>query len=90
IDMAEDENNAVIVRSIIDLSHNIGREVVAEGVQDRDALQLLEMLGCDMAQGYFISRPLNATELEHWLQTSPWGLRSHNPRPEIVSIKKPN
>lgn len=89
IDMAEDENNAVIVRSIIDLSHNIGREVVAEGVQDRDALQLLEMLGCDMAQGYFISRPLNATELEHWLQTSPWGLRSQNPRPEIVSIKKP-
>ncbi len=89
IDMAEDENNAVIVRSIIDLSHNIGREVVAEGVQDRDALQLLEMLGCDMAQGYFISRPLSAVELEHWLQTSSWGLRSQNSRPEIVAIKKP-
>lgn len=89
IDMAEDENNAVIVRSIIDLSHNIGREVVAEGVQDRDALQLLEMLGCDMAQGYFISRPLTAEELEDWLQTSPWGLRIKSGRPEIVSIYKP-
>ncbi len=65
------------------------REVVAEGVQDRDALQLLEMLGCDMAQGFFISRPLTAEKLEHWLQTSPWGLRTKTARAEIVSIHKP-
>lgn len=89
IDMAEDENNAVIVRSIIDLSHNIGREVVAEGVQDRDALQLLEMLGCDTAQGYYISRPRSAEDLESWLQTSPWGLRAKPGRSDVVSIHKP-
>lgn len=88
VDMAEDENNAVLVRSIIDLAHNIGREVVAEGVQDRDALQLLEMLGCDTAQGYFISRPRTAAELEEWLHSSEWGLR-RNIRPEIVSSFKP-
>lgn len=80
IDMAEDEHNAVIVRSIIDLSHNIGREVVAEGVQDRDALQLLEMLGCDTAQGYFISRPRTAEALEIWLHESEWGLRPQDTR----------
>lgn len=90
IDMSEDENNAVIVRAIIDLSHNIGREVVAEGVQDRDALQLLEMLGCDMAQGFYISPPRSIEELEVWMQTSPWGLRTKSPRPEIVLLHKPN
>ena len=88
IDMAEDENNAVLVRSIIDLSHNIGREVVAEGVQDHDTLQLLEMLGCDAVQGHYISRPRSAEDLEAWLRASPWGLRARNTRPEIVSSTK--
>lgn len=88
VDMAEDENNAVLVRSIIDLAHNIGREVVAEGVQDLDALQLLEMLGCDTAQGYFISRPRKAEELEEWLHSGEWGLRRAI-RPEIISTSTP-
>lgn len=74
-DMADDENNAVIVRSIIDLAHNIGREVVAEGVENKDVLQLLEMLGCDTAQGFFISPPLAPAALETWLHDSPWSLR---------------
>ncbi|MFN2308831.1 MAG: putative bifunctional diguanylate cyclase/phosphodiesterase [Gammaproteobacteria bacterium] len=88
IDMAEDENNAVLVRSIIDLAHNIGREVVAEGVQDIDALQLLEILGCDTVQGYFISRPRSAADLEEWLQTSEWGLR-RPARSGVIAIVKP-
>jgi diguanylate cyclase (GGDEF)-like protein len=86
IDMAEDEHNAVIVRSIIDLSHNIGHEVVAEGVQDHDVLQLLEMLGCDTAQGYYISRPRNAADLEIWLRDSEWGLRAKGLRNETLHI----
>ncbi len=84
IDMAEDEHNAVIVRSIIDLSHNIGREVVAEGVQDHDVLQLLEMLGCDTVQGYYISRPRNVADLELWLRESDWGLRTRSDALHIV------
>lgn len=83
-DMVIDENNAVIVRSIIDLAHNIGREVVAEGVQDLDTLQLLEILGCDTAQGYYISRPLNAAELEVWLHDSQWGLRAQDTKFESL------
>ncbi|MBI5463071.1 MAG: EAL domain-containing protein [Gammaproteobacteria bacterium] len=86
IDMAEDENNAVIVRSIIDLAHNIGREVVAEGVQDRDALQLVEMLGADTAQGYYISRPRSAADLETWLHDSEWGLRVQGPRGDTLHL----
>ena len=89
VDMAEDENNAVLVRSIIDLSHNIGRLVVAEGVEDHEVLQLLEMLGCDAVQGHYISRPCNAEDIEAWLHGSPWGLRAENPWPELVASQKP-
>ncbi|MFA7387989.1 MAG: EAL domain-containing protein, partial [Thiohalobacteraceae bacterium] len=84
-DMAEDENNAVLVRSIIDLSHNIGRLVVAEGVEDHEVLLLLEMLGCDAVQGFYISHPCDAADIEAWLESSPWGLRAKTPWPEPVS-----
>lgn len=89
IDMAEDENNAVIVRSIIDLAHNVGHEVTAEGVQDRDALQLLEMLGCDTAQGYYLSRPRSAEDLEVWLRDSHWGLRTTVARESLHVVQPP-
>lgn len=88
-DMAEDENNAVIVRSIIDLAHNVGHEVTAEGVQDHDVLQLLEMLGCDTAQGYYLSRPRSAEGLETWLRESHWGLRIQGPR-DSLHVVQPN
>lgn len=67
IDMYEDENDAVIVRSIIDLAHNLGLEVIAEGVETADTWDLLEILRCDQAQGYFIGRPASAAALETWL-----------------------
>lgn len=47
-----DGNNAVIVRSIVDLAHNMGCKVVAEGVETEQVLEMLEALGCDSAQGY--------------------------------------
>lgn len=81
IRMGTDENNAVIVRSIVDLAHNMGCKVVAEGVETEQVLEMLEALGCDSAQGYCLSRPLPS--LERWLAESPWGepdvqpLRAH-------------
>jgi diguanylate cyclase (GGDEF)-like protein len=72
LNMAEDDNDAVIVRSTIDLAHNLGYLVVAEGVENRDALDLLAVLGCDHAQGYHISRPLPADELVLWIKNSLW------------------
>ncbi|MGH8173033.1 MAG: EAL domain-containing protein, partial [Rhodanobacteraceae bacterium] len=65
--MTEDEDDAVIVRSTIELGHNMGLSVVAEGVECERALEMLKQLNCDMAQGFLISKPLPPEELEQWL-----------------------
>jgi EAL domain-containing protein (putative c-di-GMP-specific phosphodiesterase class I) len=67
--------DAVIVRSTIELGHNLGLTVVAEGVEDEAALEILVENGCDLAQGYFFSRPCPADELTSWLTDSPFGAR---------------
>ncbi|MBE9515878.1 MAG: EAL domain-containing protein [Proteobacteria bacterium] len=72
INLTRNDNDAVIVRSIIDLAHNLGRQVVAEGIEQKDVWDMLHQLGCDDAQGYYISHPLPAIKLEAWLQSSPW------------------
>ncbi|MDT4937313.1 MAG: hypothetical protein QOG80_984, partial [Pseudonocardiales bacterium] len=69
LNMQEDENDAVIVRSIIDLARNLGLRVVAEGVETTDAWDALRGMGCDIAQGYYISRPLPAEQFGAWLET---------------------
>ncbi len=75
INMANDANDAVIVRSTIELGHNMGIKVVAEGVENKEAYQRLAELGCDAAQGYYMGRPLPAAELSRWLDESPWGIK---------------
>jgi diguanylate cyclase (GGDEF)-like protein len=65
--MIDDENDAVIVRSIIDLGRNLGLRVVAEGVENTAMMRRLRVLGCDVAQGYGLSRPLPAPVLDDWL-----------------------
>ncbi len=77
-DMDCDESDAIIVRSIIDLAHNMGLKVVAEGVESESAIDLLNMLGCDTLQGYYIGAPMPAQQFEHWLQQSPWGHRTQD------------
>ncbi len=62
-----DENNQAIVRSIIGLGHGFGHHVVAEGVEDLTTYVMLHRAGCDMAQGYFVSRPLPASRFDEWL-----------------------
>jgi len=68
INMMTDQNDAQIVRSTIDLAHNLGLKVIAEGVETRDVWDRLKVLGCDEAQGYYMSRPLPASELTKWIQ----------------------
>jgi diguanylate cyclase (GGDEF)-like protein len=67
-DMTDDENDAIIVRSTVDLSHNLGLNVIAEGVEDQDTLDILRILNCDYAQGFFICRPIPAADVTGWLQ----------------------
>jgi len=64
--------DAAIVRSVIAMAQALSLKVVAEGVEQREAWELLHALGCDMAQGYYISRPLPPAELEQWLRACPW------------------
>jgi EAL domain-containing protein (putative c-di-GMP-specific phosphodiesterase class I) len=63
----ETSEDAVIVRSTIEMSHNLGLKVVAEGVEYEHSLRLLERWHCDTAQGYLISRPLSAAAFEAWM-----------------------
>jgi hypothetical protein len=67
--MANDPDSAVIVRSAVDLGHNLGMTVVAEGVQDSITRSDLADMGCDLVQGYEICRPVPARELELWIET---------------------
>lgn len=72
MEMATGEADEVIVRSAIDLAHNLGLKAVAEGVETQAAWDKLRVLGCDAAQGYFMSKPLPAEKLLEWMQTSTW------------------
>jgi EAL domain-containing protein (putative c-di-GMP-specific phosphodiesterase class I) len=79
INMASNTEDAGIVRPTIDLGHNLGIEVVAEGVEDAGALQMLRDFGCDFAQGFHISRPLPADQVVDWISRR--GLASTGTKP---------
>ena len=63
-----DKEAAAIVRINIDLGNGLGLKVVAEGVEDQETYDWLKKLGCDIGQGYFISRPVDAVNLESWVK----------------------
>jgi EAL domain-containing protein (putative c-di-GMP-specific phosphodiesterase class I) len=65
--MADNSDDDVIVRSTIELAHNMGLKVVAEGVDNQKSRELLTRYGCEMLQGYLFSKPLNARDLDQWL-----------------------
>ena len=80
--MAMDEEISTIVRSTIDLGHNLGMQVVAEGVEDAASWEMLRTLGCDDAQGFYMSRPLEAVALAKWVREFKGtfsGLTPHSP-----------
>lgn len=70
MEMNTNNDDSVIVRSTIDLAHNLGLKVVAEGVESEDIMESLRALGCEMIQGYHISRPLPADKATEFLRTS--------------------
>ena len=69
LSMENDADDTKIVRSTIDLGHNMGLRVVAEGVENLKVMQLLAELGCDQAQGYFMSKPIPVEQIHGWIQT---------------------
>jgi EAL domain-containing protein (putative c-di-GMP-specific phosphodiesterase class I) len=66
-DAPTSNDSALIVRSIIDLAHGLGLTVTAEGIETEDQLKLLRELGCDVAQGFFVGRPLEPDSLQAWM-----------------------
>jgi len=65
--MGANMKDAAIVCSVIGMAHALGLQVVAEGVEDQASYELLTGVGCDTVQGYYVSRPLPAAELERWM-----------------------
>jgi diguanylate cyclase (GGDEF)-like protein len=68
INMESGSDDAIIVRSTIDLAHNMGLTVVAEGVENQGTYDMLAAMGCDYLQGFYISRPLTADALPQWIK----------------------
>jgi EAL domain-containing protein (putative c-di-GMP-specific phosphodiesterase class I) len=70
--MAGNRRDGLIVDTTIDLGHNLGLEVVAEGVENEMIWEALKGMNCDIAQGYYISPPLPRDDFVRWAQTTKW------------------
>ena len=78
--MTTNSNDAVIVRSTIELGHNLGLRLVAEGVEDAETWAMLKALGCDVIQGYHLARPMPESALRGWIKSYE---SAPTPRPAI-------
>lgn len=63
---ARSEESRAVIRSVVELGHSLGLRTTAEGVEDQDTLEYLKEIGCDLAQGYLISRPLDRNDALDW------------------------
>ncbi|MSO97038.1 MAG: EAL domain-containing protein [Rhodospirillaceae bacterium] len=70
--LSSNKGDEILVRSTIDLGHNLGLKVTAEGVEDRAGLDILKTYGCETGQGYHISKPVPAADFEKFFLTSRW------------------
>jgi EAL domain-containing protein (putative c-di-GMP-specific phosphodiesterase class I) len=71
-DILSSENDDVIVKSTINLAHNLGFHVTAEGVETIEIMNKLKTYGCDIAQGYYLSKPMSVINFNQWMETSEW------------------
>lgn len=78
--MPNDRQAAAIVRSSIELAHNLGLKIVAEGTASEEIWEMLKSLGCDEAQGHFISAPIPARDLQAWLENNVWKVIGKAPK----------
>src|SRR5258708_17565550 len=84
---AEHSANRLIVTSIVGLGRDLGMKVIAEGVETEEAWTELAELGCDIAQGYLLTRPMPPQSLELWLAS--WSARTNPPRPALPHPQAP-
>jgi diguanylate cyclase (GGDEF)-like protein len=88
LQMHTNDDDAAIVRSTIDLGHNLGLKVVAEGVSSVSAWNRLRLLGCDVAQGYYLGKPVSGTAISRLLaeENRPGAIPLRRPAPESAEI----
>lgn len=72
MDLLSSENDAAIVKATVNLGHNLGLLVTAEGVENKETMSILMEYGCDIAQGYFLSKPIPFTDISQWIAHSHW------------------
>jgi diguanylate cyclase len=72
MDILTSENDAAIVKATVNLGHNLGLKVTAEGVENKETMTRLTEYGCDVAQGFFLSKPLSVENFNQWLSDSHW------------------
>lgn len=77
LDLLSNPDDDIIVRSTIELGHNMNLKIVAEGVETEAILERLDQLGCDIAQGYLLSKPLPPAAFADWLAATHWQLPRH-------------
>jgi diguanylate cyclase (GGDEF)-like protein len=82
--MGTDRDADLIVRSTVDLAHNLGLEAIAEGVETEDLWERLTQLGCDTAQGFYISRPIPGERVIDWLTL--WRTKHEAPTPAVRAL----
>jgi diguanylate cyclase len=87
-DLGERDEDMAIVRAVIGLGHDLGLRVVAEGVEDERSWRLLQDLGCDLVQGYFLGRPMPADAMTTWLRDRMAGFATRL-RAEQAEIEAP-
>lgn len=81
-----DPRSAAIVRSTIDLSRALGMQMVAEGVEDAEALRLLAEWGCEVAQGFHVARPMPTEAVIPWLRAAPHGSQLHGSLQRTIGV----
>lgn len=74
-DISSDSDDVAIVEAVLGLGKHFNMKVVAEGIEDESQLEFLKASGCDVAQGYFVSKPLNSEQYTEWLQRWPYGVQ---------------
>jgi len=79
-DMQKNNDDVMIVRSTLDISHNMNMRVVAEGVETEEIMAVLTEMGCDIIQGYLLTPPLNITRFTEWLDGCTYSVKGKQQR----------
>lgn len=87
MDILTSENDAAIVKATVNLGHNLGLMVTAEGVESKEIMSKLMDYGCDVAQGYFLSKPVSVQNFNQWLSDSHWKIADHSPSPILRLVQ---